>query len=139
MPEIRRLVRDGEYMEADRLSKQAWGVPPRRICRSAIWVAFDHGDSPARGIAAISICARASPVRYRIGSVTYIREVLRANRTRPSPAPVGGRTGMSELHGPIWSPLRHRTTADRPRLTLHGRAPSHVDPNYYDRDEPGAL
>ena len=74
---------------------------------------------------------------YRTGTVHYTREVIASH-----PADViavrlaADRPGMLQFHARLSSALRHSVAPAGRVLMLRGEAPSHVDPSYYDADEP---
>lgn len=139
LPDLRRLVADAKYVEADQLAKQALGPYTQSYMPLGdLLIAFDHGDvTRAEYRRELDLRAGLATVRYRIGGVTYIREVLASHPDQVIGVRLSAdRPGMLSFTARLWSPLRHHTAAAGNALTLHGQAPSHVDPTYYDRDEP---
>jgi len=138
LPEVRRLLAEEKYAEADRLCKEMLGPYTQSyLPLGNLTLAFEHGDD-ARGYGReLDLAGAVSRVRYDIGSVRYEREafasfpdqviVIRLTASRP---------GALSFAARLDSPLRARTAADGDRLVLRGEAPEHVDPNYRSTDRP---
>ena len=138
LPEIRRLVAETRYVEADRLTKQALGPYTQSYLPLAdLLLAFDHGDVASDYRRELDLRTGAARARYRIGRITYEREAIASHPDQVIAVHLtADRPGALTFTARLWSPLRHQTTPVGDGMTLTGTAPGHVDPNYYDRDEP---
>ena len=138
LTEIRALVLAGRFAEADRASKRLMGPFTQSYLPLAdLLITFDHGNLGSDYRRGLDLRSAVASVGYRTGTVHYTREVIASH-----PADViavrltADRPGMLQCHVRLSSALRHTVTADRDALRLLGQAPSHVDPSYYDTDEP---
>ena len=139
LAEVRRLIAEETYPEADVAARGMQGPYTQSyLPLGDLYLAFEHGDL-ARGYRReLDLRTAISTVRYAIGGVTYTREcfashpdqIIAVRLTVDQPGMI---TGSATLD----SQLRHRTTVQDPRtLALRGRAPAHVDPNYFDTTRP---
>src|SRR4051794_1117723 len=138
LPEIRALIREGRFEEADRLSKRLMGPFTQSYLPAGdLFVTFEHGNLGADYRRTLDLTNAVTSVAYRTGAVHYTREVIASN-----PADViavrlaADQRAQLNFHARLSSPLRHRVVPAAHTLTLIGEAPSHVDPSYYDPDEP---
>ncbi len=139
IPEIRKLIASGKYVEADRLTKQAMGPYTQSyLPLGDLLITFDHGDVSRGGYRReLDLGSALATVRYQIGRAAYTREILASHPDRVLAVRLAcDRPRGLSFTARLSSPLRHRTTAAPSAFTLIGTAPVHVDPNYYDRDEP---
>lgn len=138
LPEVRRLVEQGKYFEADQLCKKMMGPYTQSYMPMAdLYVKFLHGNIVKDYRRALHLEDGTSTVEYRIGSVTYTRSlfvsypdqvvVLRLEASSP---------GKLDVLASLESPLRYETSCDKECLILSGVAPEQVDPSYYDTEEP---
>lgn len=138
IPEIRKLIAEGKYADADRLTKQAMGPYTQSyLPLGDLFIALHHGDAWRNYRRELDLRSAVATVRYRVGQTEYVREVIashphqviavRLTASRPRALGFVARTS---------SPLRFATSAAGTAFTMAGRAPSHVDPDYYDRDDP---
>lgn len=139
LPEIRRLIAGGQYVEADLLTKKALGPYTQSyLPLGDLFLTFGHGDVSRAGYRReLDLGTGIATLRYRIGRVTYVREVIASYPDGMIAVRLtADRPDMLTFTARLSSPLRHATSSSPSGLTLSGVAPSHVDPNYYDRDEP---
>ncbi|NIK68706.1 glycoside hydrolase family 95 protein [Paenibacillus sp. BK720] len=138
LPEVRRLIEEGQYAEADRLCKQMMGPYTQSYLPMAdLYVKFLHGNTMKNYRRALHLGDATSTVEYRIGNVTYTRRlfvshpdqvvVLRLEASQP---------GKLNFLARLESPLRYETAFNEDGLILRGDAPEQVDPSYYDTDMP---
>lgn len=143
LPEIRKLIFAGKYAEAHELGKKMMGPYTQSyLPMGELVLSFDgmDGSKPVevrdyRRL--LDLDRGVAEVQYRIGDVTFTREafvshpdqvlVVRLTASRPGALAFTARLG---------SRLRHRTRASDGTLVLEGKAPAHVDPNYYNRRNP---
>ena len=138
LPEVRALVAERRFVEADRVSRQLMGpFTQSYLPLGDLLIAFDHGNLGSDYRRTLDLADAAVTVRYRNGEVLFTRDVIASH-----PADVvavrltANRPRMLRFHARLSSPLRHATMAEDGKLLLVGHAPSHVDPSYYDTDEP---
>jgi alpha-L-fucosidase 2 len=140
LPELRRLIAAGQYVDADTLAKQALGPYTQTyLPLGDLHITFAHGDVGRRYRRALDLRTGIATQQYAIGAVTYTREAIASHADRIIAMRLAAdRPGLLAFSARLTSPLRYSTLFGGPSntLQLNGRAPSHVDPNYYDRDEP---
>ncbi len=138
IPEIRRLIAAADYVAADELTKQAFGPYTQSyLPLGDLYVRFDHGDVAGGYRRELDLAGAIASVRYRIGGIGYVREILASYPDRIIAVRLAtDRPGALAFSARFSSPLRHRTAAPASAFAMSGTAPSHVDPSYYDRDEP---
>jgi alpha-L-fucosidase 2 len=134
LAEVRKLVLEQQdYVAADRVARQMQG-PYNQSYQPLgnLRIDFDHGAAVTGYRRELNLDSAVSRVAYRVGSAQYTREafvsaadqaiVLRLTTTSPN--------GLSITVG-IDSPVQSKSEAAGNVLRLTGKAPSHVDPNYY--------
>jgi alpha-L-fucosidase 2 len=138
LPEIRRLISDGRYVEADRVSKRMMGPYNQSYMPLGdLHISFEHGDIGRAYRRQLDLRTALSLVRYSIGGVEYTREVLASFPDQViAMRIVADQPHMVDLTARLTSKLRVVAGSDGNALTLRGRAPSHVDPSYYDQPDP---
>ena len=136
---VRRLIRERRFPEADRAARGMQGPYTQSyLPLGDLLLSFEHGDVARGGYRrALDLRSAVASTSYRIGGVRYAREafishpdqvlVVRLSADRP---------GALTFRATLDSLLRHRTGAEGDVLRLLGRAPAHVDPNYFDRPDP---
>jgi alpha-L-fucosidase 2 len=138
LPEVRRLIDAGDYYAADRVAHAMQGPYTQSyLPMGDLHIAFEHGDVARQYERALDIRSAIATTVYRIGPVRYTREIFISHPDqvlvfRFSADHPGSITFTAHLD----SPLRHRTAVEGGVLKLVGRAPAHVDPNYYDGPAP---
>ncbi len=138
LAEVRRLIAEGKYPEADRAARGMQGPYTQSyLPLGDLRLAFEHGDV-ARGYRReLDLRAAVAGVRYTIGGTTYTREVFASHPDRVAVVRLtADRPGMISLTATLDSPLRHRVAPRGAALALLGRAPAHVAPNYHDAPDP---
>lgn len=140
LPELRRLIAEGRYVEADEATKQMMGPYTQSyLPLGDLHILFDHGDIAGQDYhRELDLRTGIAAVRYDIGGVSYAREVFASSPDQVIAVRLTtDRPGSLSFHATLRSPLRYRTAADGAVLELRGRAPAHVDPSYYgDRPDP---
>jgi alpha-L-fucosidase 2 len=138
LPDVRALVAAGRFVEADRVSKRLMGpFTQSYLPLGDLVITFDHGNLGNEYRRTLDLGDAVANVQYRTGNVRFTREVIASH-----PADViavrltADRPRMLRFHARLSSPLRYATVAAGETLILSGLAPSHVDPSYYDTDEP---
>lgn len=134
LPEIRRLVLEEQrYEDADRLCRKMQGPfnesyqPMGNIRLSGPSILFEN---PGREL---DLDTAIATVRYggylREAFVSAVDQVLVVRISSVTPHAIGLLIALD-------SPLRSRTLVAGDSITLIGKAPSHVDPNYHSSAEP---
>lgn len=138
LPEVRKLIAEGRYVEADKLCKEMMGPYTQSyLPLGYLRLSFEHGHCYTSYERTLSLAEGISQVRYSIGSVHYTREtfasypdsviVMRLEVSEP---------GRLNFHARLDSALRYETKRDGDRYVLAGIAPEHVAPSYYPVDHP---
>ncbi|GMK42483.1 hypothetical protein PCCS19_55430 [Paenibacillus sp. CCS19] len=138
LPEVRKLVEEGDYAAADQLCKKMMGPYVQSYLPMAdLYLKFLHGNIVKNYRRALHLEDGTSTVEYQIGNVTYTRRlfvsypdqvvVLRLEASSP---------GKLNFLARLESPLRYETAYEKDCLLVRGDAPEHVDPNYYATDTP---
>ena len=146
LPEIRRLIFEGKYTEAHQLGKKMMGPYTQTyLPMGDLVLTFDiprsSGPTEIRDYRRMLDLDRGvAGARYTIDGTVYTREVfvsqpdqilvVRLTASRP------GTLGFTARLG---SRLHFRTQAKENVLVLRGKAPVHVDPNYYNSPNPIAY
>ena len=134
LPDIRKAIFAGNYVQADLLAKQMMGPYTESYQPLGdLTVMFEHGDVGQAYHRSLDLQAGLAAVEYRIGDTTYTRhafashpgDVLAVRLTASRP---GRLTFLARLSGPH----RYHTHEDARDLRLIGQAPSHADPSYHD-------
>jgi alpha-L-fucosidase 2 len=138
LPEIRAAIREGRFEEADRLSKRLMGPFTQSYLPAGdLFITFDHGDLGGAYRRTLDLDDAVASVAYRTGAVHYTREVIASRPADLIAVRLAvDQQGQLNFHARLSSPLRHRVAPAAHALSLIGQAPSHVDPSYYDTDEP---
>jgi alpha-L-fucosidase 2 len=138
LPEIRRAVAEGRYVDADQLAKGMMGPYTEAYQPLGdLHVTFAHGDIGQKYRRALDLTTGVSTVTYGVGGTTFRRECFASApghviALRLSADAPGALTFQARLS----SPHRFRTQAVASDLRLTGRAPSHSDPSYHDQKSP---
>ncbi|WP_166238258.1 glycoside hydrolase family 95 protein [Paenibacillus turpanensis] len=138
LPEIRRLIREKRYAETDLLAKQMMGPYTQSYLPfGELNLQFYHGDCARSYERGLDLTESRAYVVYRIGEVEYSREMF---CSYPDQAVVvvlrASKPGMLSFTARLQSQMPFTVSAGPEELVVAGRAPSHVDPNYYDTDTP---
>jgi alpha-L-fucosidase 2 len=134
----RRAIAEGKYVEADRLTKQAMGPYTQSyLPLGDLFVTFHHGDVAGGYRRELNLQSGLSTVRYRIGGVTYVREAVASYPDRILAMRLSAdRPRALSFDARLSSPLRFETLAQPAAFVMEGYAPGHVDPSYYDHEQP---
>jgi alpha-L-fucosidase 2 len=133
LPEIRRLLFAGNYVEADQLCKQMQGPYNQSyLPLGDLHLSFDHAKAPAAYRRDLDLNSAVAGVRYSIGNTTYTREIVASAPDQvivirldcDQPARISFTATLS-------SPLRYSLRqAGADGLMLAGVCPINVDPSY---------
>ncbi|MCR2804841.1 glycosyl hydrolase family 95 catalytic domain-containing protein [Paenibacillus soyae] len=138
IPEVRRLISEGQYLLADAKMKEAMGPYTQSYLPFGdLVVELGHGADATDFWRELDLERAVVTTSYTIGDVHYRRVcfvshphqvlVMRIEASKP---------GAIQLRAMLDSPLRHQTSAGEGMLKLSGTAPTHVDPNYHRSGEP---
>lgn len=138
LPEIRRLINEHNYKEADLLCKQMMGPYTQSyLPLGDLTIQFHHGGTAAGYERRLELNDAVATTCYTIGQVEYRRTAF---VSYPDQVIImrleASQAGALSFTTKLSSPLRHRTSTDADRFILTGRCPSHVDPSYYRTDDP---
>ena len=107
LPELRRLVAEGKYVEADQLAKKMLGPYTQSyLPLGDLHLAFDHGDVARAGYRReLDLTSGIATTRYRVGDVTYVREVWSSHPDQVIAVRLSAdRPGMLGFTARLWSP-----------------------------------
>jgi alpha-L-fucosidase 2 len=138
LPEVRRLVFEGKYAEADRAAKRMMGPDTAAYQPLGdLEITFEHGDAYGDYLRELDLGTGVARTSYRAGGVEYAREVfvshpdqvvvVRLTADRPGALDFVAR--LDALH-------RHRTAAEGEVLRMYGRGPALPPPEIDRREEP---
>lgn len=138
LPEMRHLIAEGKYVEADQLSKKMMGPYTQSyLPMGDLYIAMEHGQVGHDYWRELDLGTAMATVSYGVGGVRYTREVFASHPDQVLMVRLAAeRPGMLSFTATLDSPLRHQTAAEGSVLQLTGRAPAHVDPSYYRRPNP---
>ena len=139
LAEVRRLIAQEKYAEADRAARGMQGPYTQSFQPLGnLYLAFEHGDVARGGYRRdLDLATAVATVRYRIGGTNYTREifssfpdqviVIRLSADKP---------GAISVSASMDSQLRYEAVVEGDVFKLRGRAPAQVDPNYTDGPDP---
>lgn len=157
LPEVRRLLAEGNYEGADRLCRQMQGAynesyqplgdlrltfdpltfdpltfDPLTLNRRADGSAFTHYRRD------LDLRTALATVQYALDNVTYTRELFVSAPDQVIVLRLGAdQPGMITFTAALDTPHTcNVATKDANVLVLRGRGPSHVSPHYYEVDDP---
>jgi alpha-L-fucosidase 2 len=140
LPQVREALFAGDFVRATALCRKMQG-PYNQSYQPLgnLWLTFPHAAYDTNSYRrSLDLDRAVATVQYRVGSVTFTREVfssypdqviiVRVSADRPR-----------QVHFTITadSPLRHQLAIEEGNvLVVRGRAPAHVDPNYLRSEQP---
>lgn len=138
IPEVRRLISEGKYVEADAKCKEAMGPYTQSyLPLGDLSLEFGHGENASDVWRELDLERAVATTNYTIDGVEYRRVcfvshphqvlVMRIEASRP---------GSIGLRATLSSPLRYKTSIGNGMLRLSGTAPSQVDPSYHQTVQP---
>ncbi|WP_248924024.1 glycosyl hydrolase family 95 catalytic domain-containing protein [Paenibacillus hamazuiensis] len=133
LTEVRRLLNEGLYAEADKACRHMMGPYTQSYLPfGALRISFEHGDVATSYRRELSLEDAVSRVEYRIGDVSYTREMFASYPDQVLVVQLAcSKPGMLSFTAKLDSKLRVRSAAEEGRWIMRGRAPEHVDPSYY--------
>lgn len=138
LPKMRELIFAERYAEADALAKEMMGPYTQSyLPLGDLVVTFRHGDVCSGYERRLDLAAGIATVEYSIGGRRFRREAFASHPDQVIVLRIeAAEEGELALTARLWSRLVHRTRVDGGIFLLEGRAPVHVDPNYYHRSNP---
>ena len=138
LPQVRRAVAAGQFVEADTLTKGLQGPYTQTyLPLGDLILSFEHGDIAADYRRALDLRDAVATTRFRVGTIHYTREVVSSHPARVIAMRLtADRPGSLRFAARLRSQLRYAVDADGETLVLRGRAPAHVDPSYFAQDDP---
>jgi len=138
LPKVRELVFQERYAEADALAKQMMGPYTQSFLPLGdLLITFRHGDAFSRYRRTLDLATGIAQVEYAIGGSVLRREAFASH---PDQVIVVRLEAVSDCEldftARLGSRLVHRTRPEGETFLLEGRAPVHVDPDYYHRSNP---
>ncbi|BBI32826.1 glycoside hydrolase family 95 protein [Cohnella abietis] len=138
LPEMRRLVQEERYEEADLLGKKMMGAYTQSyLPMGDLHICYEHGDICDNYTRELDLEKGITRIEYTIGKVQYIREIYTSHRHQSIVMRMSASVpGALNFHARMDSSLRHTTLADGQHFVMKGTAPEYVAPNYFDVDHP---
>ncbi|OZB98685.1 glycoside hydrolase N-terminal domain-containing protein [Paenibacillus sp. XY044] len=139
LPQVRELIRSGQYEEADRAAKGMMGAYSQSyLPLGDLHIEFEHGEVPFTGYKReLDLAEGITRVEYTINGVRFTRELFASHPDQVLVIRLtSSAAGQLNLRAALSSPLRSVTEADNGALVLRGIAPEQVWPNYYGSDDP---
>ncbi|RED64824.1 alpha-L-fucosidase 2 [Cohnella lupini] len=138
LPQVRELLAQGKFVEADLLCKKMMGTYTQAYLPFGdLHLNFEHGDVTKGYSRELRLDDALSYVQYTIGDATYSREAFASN---PDQAIIirlqSSKPGRLSFQAKLDSALRHSTSADGGSFLISGVAPEYVAPSYRTVDEP---
>ncbi|HEX3814182.1 MAG TPA: glycoside hydrolase family 95 protein [Mycobacteriales bacterium] len=137
LPELRRLVvEEHDYPAADAVARQMQG-PYNESYQPLgdLRLEFDHRTAARAYRRDLDLDRAVSGVRYQVGDTTFTRELFVSAPDRVLVVRLeADRPGSVSFSMRLDSPHPVRTAASGSVLTMTGRAPQHVAPNYHDEE-----
>jgi alpha-L-fucosidase 2 len=138
LPEVRRLVFEGKYAEADQAAKRMMGPDTAAYQPLGdLEITFEHGDAYGDYRRALELSTGVARTSYTAGGVRYSRElfvshpdqviVVRLAADRPGALSFVAR--LDTLH-------RHRTAVEGEVFRMYGRGPALPPADHDRREEP---
>jgi alpha-L-fucosidase 2 len=132
LPEVRRFVMEEKYHEADALCKKMQGPYNQSyLPLGNLILKFDvSGATDYRR--ELDLDSAIASVAYRAGGAVFIREVFCSAKDRVIVVRLAcDQPGRITFRAALDSPVRSQSSAAGDDLRLTGKAPAHVDPNYF--------
>ena len=139
LPEVRRAIFAGDYEKATALSKHMQGPFTQAYQPLGdLHISFEHAGPPRGYYRDLDLTQATATVRYQADGVTFTRvvfasypdQVIVMRLTCDQPGRLGFRARFC-------SPHPHETQSGAPAgLSLTGKVPSHIDPIFYQTDNP---
>jgi alpha-L-fucosidase 2 len=140
LAEIRRLVLEQEdYAAADALCQKLQGPYNQSYLPLAdLHLTFDHAGTSSDYRRDLDLDRAIASVSYKLGDARFTREVFISAVDQVIVVRLAGsESGSLNFTAALSSPLQSTSQASADgTIRLTGKAPSHVDPNYFRTDKP---
>lgn len=142
LPEMRKLVFDGKYAEANEFAKKMMGPYTQSYQPMAdLGLTFDHAGEISDYRRDLDLSSATHTTRYSAGGITYTREafishpdqVLVLRLTADKPGAISFTATLSTLHEGSQLETGNREPGT---LILKGKAPTQVDPKGHETAHP---
>ena len=122
LPRVRKLLEEGRYAEADIETKQMMGPYTQSFLPFGdLHLSFEHGNKYDSYRRALDLESGLSSVEYRIGDITYKRELLASHPDQLIVLRLeASERGAINVHARLDSPLRYRTETAGQRYIHEG-------------------
>ncbi|MFE5320890.1 glycoside hydrolase N-terminal domain-containing protein [Paenibacillus sp. NPDC056579] len=133
LPEVRRLLDEGRYREADLACKNMMGPYTQSYLPfGTLRLSFEHGSVAAAYERELCLEEALARVQFVVGAVRYTREMISSFPDQVMAIRLTcSEPGMLSFTAKLDSKLRVRTFVDGDKWVMRGTAPEHVDPSYY--------
>lgn len=138
LPEIRRLVAEGQYVEADKLSKEMQGTFTQSYLPFGdLTIAFEHGEQPHSYHRELDLEQGVSLVEYKMGDVRYTREIFASFPDQVIAVRLqSSQEAKLSFSARMDSQLQSCSFQENEQWILRGKAPVYVAPNYHPVERP---
>jgi alpha-L-fucosidase 2 len=138
LPQIRKAIFAGQYVEADALAKKMMGPYTESYQPLGdLSVTFEHGDVGRTYRRELDLRTGIARVSYKVGDATYTREMFSSHPDQIIAIRLTvDRPERLSCLAALTSPHRAFTAEEEGDLRLLGQAPSHADPSYHDGADP---
>lgn len=138
LAEVRKLIKAGQYAEADKKSKEMMGpYNESYMPLGNLYLKFRHGGVVKAYERSLDLTTAVTKVEYRIGDVAYTREMFASFPDQVIVVRLeASRGGALNFTAKLDSPHPARASSSGDHLILKGICPEHVDPNYYNSGHP---
>jgi alpha-L-fucosidase 2 len=133
LPQVRRLIFQGRYIEADELCRQMQGPYTQSYQPMGnLYLDFDSVAETTNYYRDLDLERAVATVRYSSGGAKFTREVFSSFPDQVIVIRLGcDKPGQISFTARLDSQLRYRTEAAGPdHLVLKGKCPKHVEPSY---------
>jgi alpha-L-fucosidase 2 len=138
LPEIRRLILDGRYAEADAVAREMMGPYTQGYLPFGdLTLTFEHGDVRQDYRRSLDLRTGTTWAGFLTGGVHHTREVFASAPDQVLAIRIAcDKPGLLRFAARLTSSLRYSTAFERDRLILRGQAPVQASPSYRDREDP---
>ena len=136
--QIRELINNKNYKEADKLSKQMMGPYTQSYLPfGELQMTMEHGNIFKSYSRELDLEEGIAAVRYNVGNIQYTREYITSFPDQIMAVRLtANEPGALNLHVRLVSPLRYDSTYEQDVFIIKGFAPDHVSPSYYNTSNP---
>ncbi|MEH7493343.1 glycoside hydrolase family 95 protein [Neobacillus niacini] len=138
LPEVRKLIFDGKYSEADQLCREMMGPYTQSyLPLGDLYLQFYHGEPVRSFERTLDLETGTGHVEYMIGDVHYSREIFASFPDQVITIRLKtSKQGFLNFSASLGSSLKFNTTPENEHFVLSGICPEHVDPSYYRTNDP---